>query len=204
MFPLVCEILFHLCILGTYFWDRSEIMLSCWSPKQKHTSWITQCAFHLEMEERALTMLLKRFCMVVGAWYAWLHPQLGVHTVSGKDMFQKSTSEVLLPPSDRLRSCLIENNVVSQKNLWRRSLNSDLSDWWFSFSFFIALQEQPHTLLLVNCQWNFFKSLFFMIWLNFRQKEREKKGNLLSHCSALHESTTKLHAIKIDCTHPYC
>lgn len=100
MFPLVCEILFHLCILGTYFWDRSEIMLSCWSPKQKHASWITQCAFHLEMEERALTMLLKRFCMVVGAWYAWLHPQLGVHTVSGKDTFQKSTSEDLLPPPD--------------------------------------------------------------------------------------------------------
>lgn len=37
MFPLVCEILFHLCILGTYFHDRSEIMLSCLSPESRNT-----------------------------------------------------------------------------------------------------------------------------------------------------------------------
>lgn len=67
MFPLVCELLFHLCILGTYFWDHFEIMLSCLTPKQKHTYWITQCAFHLEMQEWTLATILKQFCMIVGA-----------------------------------------------------------------------------------------------------------------------------------------
>ena len=162
MFPLVCEILFHLCILGTYFWDRSEIMLSCLSPKQKHTSWITQCAFHLAMEERALTALLKRFRMVVGAWCAWLHPQLSVHAVSTEDTFQKNTREASLPPPECLCSCFREKNVISQKKLRRRSSSWNLSDWWFFFSFFfLPLQEQPHTLLLESCQRSFFKVCFY-------------------------------------------
>lgn len=170
MFPLVCEVLFHLCILGTYFWDHFEIMFFCLSPEQKHASWITQCAFHLEMEKRALAVLLKQYCMVVGAWYAWLHPQLLMRTASCMDMFPKSRSKVPLPPSGCRHSCSIAKNVISQKEMktpQRRLSNSDFPNRWLSSP--LLSSSTGTTSHTAAGKWPMeFLKFVFMIWLNFQ------------------------------------